>query len=155
MPRRTLHNGDFQRMAAKCNKYGVSELTRLEIQNMENNFPVNQNKTQLIQIYQVSRILPILIFVQVALSSQNFSRQQLCISYPSSNQELCIVLVLLASKPLIFCLLSISAISSLALRPPLVICALFSISARSSLAMQPPLWIFTLFSIQQNIYFIT
>jgi hypothetical protein len=50
MPRRTLHNGDFQRMATKCNKYGVSELTRLEIQSMENNFPVNQKKTQLIQI---------------------------------------------------------------------------------------------------------
>jgi hypothetical protein len=50
MPRRTLQNGDFQRMATKCNKYGVSELARLEIQNMENNFPVKQKKTQLIQI---------------------------------------------------------------------------------------------------------
>jgi hypothetical protein len=37
-------------MATKCNKYGVSELARLEIQNMENNFPVKQKKTQLIQI---------------------------------------------------------------------------------------------------------
>jgi hypothetical protein len=50
MPRRTLQNGDFQRISRKCNKYGVSELTRLEIQNMENNFPINQKKTQLIQI---------------------------------------------------------------------------------------------------------
>jgi hypothetical protein len=37
-------------MSTKCNKYGVSELTRLEIQNMENNLPINQKKTQLIQI---------------------------------------------------------------------------------------------------------
>jgi hypothetical protein len=37
-------------MARKCNKYGVSELTRLEIQNMENIVPINQKKTQLIQI---------------------------------------------------------------------------------------------------------
>ena len=128
MPRRTLHNGDFQRMATKFNKYGVSELTRLEIQNTEN----NQKKTQLIQVSSSKS------------NSANFDLRTGHFEQPKILQTTTVYFLSFIESGTLHCLGPIG-FKTLDLWPPLYLCNLFTGSTTSSIYMRPLLYLCKIF----------